>query len=180
METNREIWRSINNHTNYEVSCFGRVRNATTGRILKPTLRASGYYRVCLCKGKKGFDYLIHRLVAQEFIVNPEGKPNVDHIDHDTKNNFVSNLRWVSQSQNNMNSLKRTNTSSKFKGVSFNKAKHKWHAYINISGNRTNLGYFHNEKDAAKKYNEAAIELFGEYALINEFDESDEETEETD
>ena len=44
--------------------------------------------------------------MAQEFIENPDGKPYVDHIDHDAKNNCITNLRWASHSQNMMNRKK--------------------------------------------------------------------------
>ena len=47
--------------------------------------------------------YLVHRLVAETFLDNPENKPFVDHIDRDRHNNNVSNLRWVTSSENNRN-----------------------------------------------------------------------------
>ena len=171
-----EEWRSISEFANYQVSNIGRVRNVKTESCLKPNLLACGYYVITLCKNGITSSHRINRLVAQEFIHNPESKPNVDHIDHNTKNNCINNLRWVSQSQNCMNRVKQSNTSSAFKGVSFNKRANKWKAYIKFDEKLTHLRYFVSEKEAAKKYNEYAILHFGEHALINEFDDSDEET----
>lgn len=60
----------------------------------------TGYLRVCI----KGKSYLVHRLVAETFIPNPENLPQVDHIKYDQKdNNDISNLRWVSNLQNQYN-----------------------------------------------------------------------------
>ena len=81
-----------------------------------------------------------------------------------------------------MHIVKRENTSSKYKRVSFNKQGNQWLAQIRLDGNNQRLGLFTNEKQAADKYNEVAIELFGEHACLNEIssDESDAEEEETD
>ena len=57
---------------------------------------------------------------------------------------------------------------SKHKGVVWHKNKKKWMAQIQLNGKQTYLGYFINEIDAAKTYNEAATELFGEFAYLNQ------------
>lgn len=63
-------------------------------------LHHTGYRRVCI----KGKLYLVHRLVAETFIPNPDNKLFVDHIKHDEKsNNDESNLRWVTALENNYN-----------------------------------------------------------------------------
>ena len=179
---NNECWRNISEYTKYQVSNIGRVRNSMTGRILKTIVTDGGYYTVLLYKCKTATRFRVHRLVAQEFIDNPDGKPFVDHVNHNVTDNTVLNLRWVSISENNMNQTKRLNTSSKHKGVSFNKQLHKWHAYANIDGTRKHLGYFSSEKEAGAKYNEYALEHFGEYALLNKIssDETNSETEDVD
>ena len=69
-----------------------------------------------------------------------------------------------------MNAKSYKNSSSKFKGVSWHKRDQKWQAYITINKKRKYLGYFNNEKEAAKIYNAAAKELFGEFARINKYD----------
>lgn len=58
------------------------------------------YPHVVLCKNGKTKTFLVHRLVAQTFIPNPDGKPCVNHIDFNPKNNSVQNLEWVTQREN--------------------------------------------------------------------------------
>ena len=165
--TNREIWKSINGYANYEVSCFGRVRNATTERILKPGLASSGYLSVCLSKNSKGKSHNIHKLVASEFLDNPLNKPCVDHVDGDKTNNNLDDLRLCSYSQNGGHRKKQANASSIFKGVDFHKKANKWRARIEIDGRKKYLGLFLDEKEAAQAYNEKAKELFKEFAKLN-------------
>jgi hypothetical protein len=108
-------------------------------------------------------------LKMHRFIMNlTDIDPDIDHIDGDGLNNQKSNFRFCSQSQNNMNSKKRLNTSSIYKGVCLFRRTGKWLAYIDKDYVRHHLGYFDNETDAALAYNKAAIELFGEFARLNE------------
>ena len=107
----------------------------------------------------------MHRLIMGE----PDGF-EIDHIDGNKLNNLKSNLRIVTNYQNQMNSKGSRNSSSKFKGVSWDKNKNKW--FVQIMFNRKNIyiGRFKFEMDAAIAYNIKAKELFGEYARLNEVD----------
>ena len=165
-----EEWRSVSGNANYQVSNIGRVRNVKTERILKPCITKDGYCQVGLCNNKSQKFLLIHRLVAQAFIENLDDKLLVDHSDRIKTNNYISNLRWATNSENAMNRKPHRNTSSKHKGVFFDKRDNKWRAQIMIDNKRTYLGYFSNEKEAAQRYNEEAIKLFGEFALINKIE----------
>ena len=91
----------------------------------------------------------------------------VDHIDHDGLNNRMSNLRLVTQSQNCMRRRKRTDSSSKYKGVSWSVSRGKWCACIQYSGHHINLGRFDCEEDAARAYDKAAKTYFKEFAVLN-------------
>ena len=85
-----------------------------------------------------------------------------------------------------MNRTKIQNKSSKYKGVYFEKSCDKLRARVKLATRAKSLGCFASEKEAAAAYNEAAMEHFGEYALLNEIssdgeeNEEDEESEETD
>lgn len=96
------------------------------------------------------------------------GFKGIDHKDGNRLNNQRSNLRKATPTQNAANKRKQGFTSSKYKGVSFSKEKQKWCAYIDSNYIRYRLGYFLNEVDAAKAYNAKALELFGEFARLNE------------
>lgn len=97
-----EEWRPIrftNGH--YEVSNMGRVKNVKTGHVLKPLDDGNrGYKRVCLSHYDYQKRFKIHRLVAMEFIPNPNNLPQVNHIDGNKENNCASNLEWVSVKEN--------------------------------------------------------------------------------
>ena len=163
-----EEWRSVNGYANYQVSNIGRVRNVETELILESCNSGMGYYQVRLYKDGSRMFLLVHRLVAHAFIENPDSKTCVDHINHDKTNNTILNLRWVSVSENPMNRTKRQSTSSRFKSVWFNKQRNNWPAQIMLDGKMKRLGSFADEKQAAGKYNEAAIDLFGKHAFLNE------------
>lgn len=95
-------WIKIKRNKNYSVNEKGEVRNDRTGRLKSPFLnKANKYFTVDLYGGNKSQKVPVHRLVAEAFIPNPEGKPTVDHIDGNRQNNDVSNLRWATYSENN-------------------------------------------------------------------------------
>ena len=97
-------------------------------------------------------------------ILNGKG---IDHIDHNGLNNQKSNLRFCTQSQNLMNTKKRANTSSIYKGVHFDNRTKKWLAQINLRGKQIYIKLLSSEVDAARAYNAKATELFGEFANLN-------------
>ncbi len=106
-----EVWKDIIDFPNYQVSNLGNVKNKSTLRILKPIERHCSLTYTCfgvsLKKDNKQATKLIHRLVAETFIPKIEGKNVVDHIDGDSCNNNVSNLRWVTTTENGRNSNNR-------------------------------------------------------------------------
>ncbi len=120
-----EVWKDIAGFEGcYEVSNLGNVKslerrvlnNGGMQRRHEKILKAhsdkrQGHKMVMLCKDGKTYPRLVHRLVAEAFIPNPDNKPVVDHIDTDATNNRVENLRWVTQQENCMNPLTRINNS---------------------------------------------------------------------
>lgn len=93
----------------YEISNLGRLKSfyRTCGkpyRILRLSIR-KGYYKNVLCKkGAKKKTAIIHRLVAQAWIPNPENKLQVNHKDGNKLNNKVVNLEWCTDSENQKHS----------------------------------------------------------------------------
>ena len=165
MEQN-EIYVTIQGYSNYEISNIGSVRNVKTGRILK-SITNTGYYTVELRNENGRKIFYIHRLIAIHFITNPNNLPYIDHIDGNTQNNSILNLRWCNKQQNAANSKKQSNTSSIYKGVTWNKSISKWKAQIMKDGKNKHLGLFDTEREAARIYNEKANEYFGEFANLN-------------
>lgn len=92
----KSLERTKTNHSKYQL---------VNGRILKSSINHKGYVYVILYKNNKQKGYLVHRLVAEAFIPNPENKPQVNHIDGNKLNNHVSNLEWVSQQENMQHAL---------------------------------------------------------------------------
>ena len=160
----QEEFRKIDNFNNYSVSNTGKIRNDTTGRILKNVLNTLGYHIVTLINDEKRCGLRVHRLVAKAFIPNDDPtKDVVDHIDNNPGNNNVSNLRWVSQRENTMNSTISKNNSSGVKGVSLHKKSGKWSAYIWQNRKKVHLGLFRTKEEAILARVNAAEEMFGEY-----------------
>ena len=93
-------------------------------------------------------------------------------VDHVNGLNDPLTLRLSTNAENLRNqSAQKRKTSSRFKGVSWHKGRRRWVAQIRKDGKHQHLGYFVCEKEAAAAYNAAAIELFGEFAKINEIGE---------
>ena len=113
----KEIWKPIimgdmDFTGRYEVSNFGRVRSLNylnRGEVRELSLHqrssTSKYLSVRLQFNGTRHWYLVHRLVGTMFLENPENKPYIDHIDTNTLNNNVSNLRWVTAKENANNPI---------------------------------------------------------------------------
>ena len=74
------------------------IRKKSNQRVINKWLRHE--YPYCKLNGEA---YSVHRIVAIQFIPNPDNLPQVDHINHDTTDYHISNLRWVTNSQNQRN-----------------------------------------------------------------------------
>ena len=116
-----EIWKKNIKHEGYEFSSDGRIRSYfehngfnynRTPKILKPGIGRSGYKIITLV-GKKS--YILHRLIADTFIPNPNNYPTVDHKDRNRTNNRISNLRWatIKMQRENANYKGSANSNSK-------------------------------------------------------------------
>lgn len=116
---------------------------------------------------QRGQMYLyIHRLVA-----GAGPRERVDHINRNPLDNRASNLRIATGSQNGANRIadqRRAGTSSRHKGVYWDTSRSRWHAGIHVNGRSYSLGRFATEDEAARAYNAAALDHWGEFARLND------------
>lgn len=94
-----EFWEKLPDGGGIEVSSFGRVRSVK-GHYYAIQTRSDNYLQVLFRINGKVVSKLVHRLVAETFIPNPNNLPQVNHKDGDRTNNNASNLEWVTASYN--------------------------------------------------------------------------------
>lgn len=116
----KQIWADVLGYEGkYQVSSTGRVRSLervtihrdgvsekVPSKLLNVNYDSSGYPVVTLYKSGQHQTFLVHRLVAQAFLPNPNGLTEVNHRDRDTANNAVENLEWISHRDNVIHACK--------------------------------------------------------------------------
>jgi hypothetical protein len=109
----KESWKDVEGFNgDYQVSNLGRIRSFKWGRerLLKQHYRKKdGYLQIQFTRNGRGTGelYKVHRLVAEAFIPNPEGKPFVCHADDNPSNNLVANLWWGTVQDNNADKVRK-------------------------------------------------------------------------
>ena len=147
----------IKDFPNYLIYEDGRVYSKFgKGRFLKQCLTNRGYLLVVLCKDCIRKTMKVHRLVALHHIPNPENKLEVDHIDRDKTNNDISNLRWVTRSENVLNTG--VSGAIPFRCVSKTKLN-KFQTRIHIDGKRKHIGTYDTPELASEAYNNYCLSI---------------------
>lgn len=115
MKDKLEVWKDIENYSNYQISNFGNVKSkeryTNAGiknqkqclrkeRILKPQKDKKSYIQVILYNENGYKHFKVHKLVATYFVPNIDNKPQVNHIDGNKQNNHYSNLEWCTDLEN--------------------------------------------------------------------------------
>jgi hypothetical protein len=102
-----ESWKYIIGYEGlYMVSNMGSVHSEISNKFLKKSIDKDGYCIVGLTKNGVQKLHKVHRLVADNFLLNKENKPQVNHIDGNKTNNVKSNLEWVNNSENSKHNFK--------------------------------------------------------------------------
>jgi hypothetical protein len=174
IEYEDEIWKDIDNTNRlYKISNYGRVKSFRTnkdGLVLKGNISISNYKRYLLTLSDKSLLYIFaHKLVGEYFLDNPNNYNIVDHIDGNSLNNHVNNLRWVNNQQNTLNSKLPISNKSGKKGVWFHQGRNKWVAFWTVNGKKQEK-HFKNFEEAVIHREEMEI-LYYESDFLRKTDE---------
>lgn len=157
------IIKKIKGFENYTINEYGIVINTKTGKNVKPYIDSKNRYLIIrLNKNNKRTRFLVHRLVAINFLENPNNYPVVNHKDNTTRNNHYKNLEWCTTQYNIHQSYKQMSPTRNF---------------INCIATYLgkNIGEYNSKRDAckdiSKKYNIsfASLNRYGKsggYAII--------------
>lgn len=171
----REIWKVIPHFKGYQISNLGRVKSCRWGtraglkfgkwRLVTPHI-AGKYLTIDLVgEDKNRHAFCVHRLLYELFVSPVPKGLVVDHIDRNSLNNEIENLRLATVSQNVINSNKRHYR--KYKGVRLT-IDGKWEARNSYKGQAIYLGRFLNEQEAAIAFNNYAKTEYAEFAYLND------------
>lgn len=152
--------------------CRWSYGNRTTPNAKKKRYYESGYaHRLLIIDGKRK-SLRLHHLIMERILGGPipEGYI-VDHKNNNPLDNRRENLRLATLSNNAHNSRQQGNCENPYKGIYYSKEKRRrkrWTAQIMVNGKYLHIGRFFTAEEAAKAYNEAALQYHGEFARINE------------
>lgn len=165
LNSEQEIWKPVKGYEGkYFVSSLGKVAN--NQKVLSNHRINSGYVIVSLTKDSTQSTKLIHRIVAEAFLDNPDNKPEVNHKDGVKTNNRLDNLEWCTSSENKRHALDsglkvynkpstgiKLGRHSEYYNVTYDRARGKWTATIRVNSKNMFAKRFDSEHDAALHVN---------------------------
>lgn len=159
-------------HMTYEVAHAllryenGRLFWRTQTKNMKPDASADSAFGEGYLSVSHGRKRMSSHRVVWLLLKGKWPHQSIDHINGIRSDNRIENLRLCTRSQN-MQNLTKVSSATGFKGVTFHKQTGKFQASIKIEGKFKYLGLFVFAKDAAKAYDVASVEAFGEFSLPN-------------
>ncbi len=165
-----EIWKDIKGYEGlYCISNLGRVKSLSkilkgrnSNRIIKEKIRTvflnSGYLGLLLCIDKKQKRFLLHRLIAEAFVINPNKKSIVNHIDGNKTNNCIDNLEWVTIRENSCHSQLKKDLTSNHIGVHLHSKCKRWASSIFHNNKTIYLGLYKTEEEAYQSRKQFELE----------------------
>lgn len=130
-------------NNNYIIYSDGRIYSNISNKFLKPQINSRGYYIITLCRKI----YQFHRIIAENFIPNPNNFSDINHINGNKTDNNLENLEWCNRRYNRNHFLKK-----EFPGSQFIKSRNKWKSTIRINNKRIVLGQFNTPQEASNVY----------------------------
>ena len=174
MKTNiMEQYIDLKGFEDYEISNMYpySIRNKKTNKIVSESINNKGYYTVHL----NGITHYKHRLIANQFINNPNNLLCIDHIDRNKTNNRINNLRWITYSENNKN--KTSNNGIIYNYYDYADFDDEDMIQVNQYNEHEFVNYYYNDKnnkfyfDNGAEYRELYINIDrNENALVNMMD----------
>lgn len=160
-----EIWKEVEGfEAFYHISNLGRIKKlkrdvyGNDGKYHRKdperlnsihlNKKRGNYYLTDLAVKGKRKSFWLHRLIAINFIPNPQKKKYVNHIDGNPQNNAIENLEWVNQIENSCHAQKRKKSTSDYIGVGWDKYAGKWKSQIYHKGKSIHIGSFVSEMEA--------------------------------
>lgn len=101
----QEIWKDSSIINNYEVSNFGHIRMKGKTNNLTPQDDGNGYKKISARVNKIRKNFSVHKLIATEFVNNPNHYKEINHKDGNKGNNVALNLEWCTRSENMLHSV---------------------------------------------------------------------------
>ena len=166
----KEVFKPISGYEGiYEISNYGNVKRVSDFKncnkkyignyFLKPLDNGCGYFRIKLSKNGVSKRYMLHRLIAIEFLENENNYKIINHIDSNKKNNSINNLEWCTQ-KHNIIEFNKTNPLlgakvKKTKGYTYDKRYGTYFCRISIDSKTIHLGTFKTKNECIEKYNKA-------------------------